>query len=98
MNEQILTSLSIITSFHDKNKSVVDSLLPLVEYAFRGCSALTSVTIPDSVTSIGSYGISCLYDKIWNIIVLIIGMLAYSIVGILFSFGLINGKNAGKAA
>lgn len=32
MNEQILTSLSIITSFHDKNKSVVDSLLPLVEY------------------------------------------------------------------
>lgn len=29
MNEQILTSLSIITSFHDKNKSVVDSLLPI---------------------------------------------------------------------
>lgn len=30
MNEQILTSLSIITSFHNKNKSVVDSLLTLL--------------------------------------------------------------------
>ena len=29
---------------------------------------------------------------------LIIGMLAYSIVGLLFSFGLIHGKNAGKEA
>ena len=28
-------------------------------YAFRGCSDLTSVTIPDSVTSIGNYAFNC---------------------------------------
>lgn len=50
------------------------------------------------ITSLAITGISCLDDKIWNIIMLIIGMLAYSIVGILFSFGLIHGKNAGKEA
>lgn len=27
MNDQILTSFSIITSFHDKSKSVMDSFL-----------------------------------------------------------------------
>ncbi len=27
----------------------------IAEYAFRGCSGLTSITIPDSVTSIGSF-------------------------------------------
>lgn len=32
MNEQILTSLSIITLFHDKSRSIVDSFLPVVEY------------------------------------------------------------------
>lgn len=50
------------------------------------------------ITSLAITGISCLDDKIWNIIMLIIGMLAYSIVGILFLFGLIHGKNAGKEA
>ena len=29
------------------------------DYAFEDCSSLTSVTIPDSVTSIGSYAFSC---------------------------------------
>ncbi len=32
MNEQILISLSIITSFHNKSKSILDAFLPLVEY------------------------------------------------------------------
>lgn len=32
MNNQILTSLSIITSFHNKDKSVIDAFLPIVEY------------------------------------------------------------------
>ena len=50
------------------------------------------------ITSLAITGISCLDDKIWNIIMLIIGMLAYSIVGLLFSLSLIRGKNAGKDA
>lgn len=32
MNNQVLTSLSIITSFHNKSQSIIDSFLPLVEY------------------------------------------------------------------
>ena len=56
------------------------------------------VILTTLITSLAITGISCLDDKIWNIIMLIIGMLAYTIVGILFSFGLIHGKNAGKEA
>ena len=56
------------------------------------------VILTTLITSLAITGISCLDDKIWNIIMLIIGMLAYSIVGLLFSFGLIYGKNAGKEA
>ena len=32
MDNQILTNLSIITSFHNKGKSVIDTFLPIVEY------------------------------------------------------------------
>lgn len=32
MKNQILTSLSIITSFHNKNASILDTFLPIVEY------------------------------------------------------------------
>ena len=56
------------------------------------------VILTTLITSLAITGISCLDDKIWNIIMLIIGMLAYTIVGILFSFGLIHGKNVGKEA
>ena len=56
------------------------------------------VILTTLITSLAITGISCLDDKIWNIIMLIIGMLAYSIVGLLFSFGLIHGKNVGKEA
>jgi uncharacterized membrane protein YhdT len=51
------------------------------------------VILTTLITSLAITGISCLDDKIWNIIMLIIGMLAYSIVGLL-----IRGKNAGKEA
>ena len=32
MNDQILTSLSIITAFHNKNHSIMEAFLPLTEY------------------------------------------------------------------
>ena len=50
------------------------------------------------ITSLAITGISYLDNKIWNIIMVVVGMLAYSIVSILFSFGIIHGKNAGKEA
>ena len=39
----------------DKNYSILDSVTHIYRYAFRGCTNLTSITIPDSVTYIGDY-------------------------------------------
>ena len=39
----------------DKNYSILDSVTHIYSYAFRGCTNLTSITIPDSVTGIGEY-------------------------------------------
>lgn len=50
------------------------------------------------ITSLSITGISFLDNKIWNLIMVIIGMLAYAIVGMLFSLHLLDGKNAGKEA
>ena len=42
-------------------------VMSIGQYAFRGCSGLTSVTIPDSVTSIDSYAFSgCTAEIIWG--------------------------------
>lgn len=56
------------------------------------------VLLATLITSLSITGISYLDDKIWNIVLLVIGMTTYSIVGILFSVGLLHGKNAGKEA
>jgi hypothetical protein len=50
------------------------------------------------ITSISITGISLLDDKTWNLVMLILGMVAYSIVGIFFSLGLISGRSEGKEA
>lgn len=48
------------------------------------------------ISSLAITGVSYLDEKIWNFIMLIFGMLAYSVVGLLFSIGMIHGKNAGR--
>lgn len=56
------------------------------------------VLIVTLITSISITGISMLDNKIWNYIMLGAGMLAYSIVGILYSLKFISGSNNGSKA
>lgn len=64
----------------------------------RNSLGIYKVLLVSLITSLSITGISLLDDKIWNLIMLIIGMIAYSIVGFLFSIRLISGKQAGKEA
>lgn len=50
------------------------------------------------VSSLTITGISFIDGKIWDVIFLVIGMVAYAIVGVLFSIGVLHGKEAGKDA
>lgn len=50
------------------------------------------------ISSLAITGISFIDDKIWNVIFLIVGMIAYAIVGIMFSIGILRSKQAGKDA
>ena len=50
------------------------------------------------VTSVTITGISFLDDKIWNAIIAVVGVIAYGIVGLLYSIHLIDGKQEGKTA
>lgn len=50
------------------------------------------------ISSLAITGVSFIDGKIWDIIFLVIGMIAYAIVGILFSIGVLHGKEAGKEA
>lgn len=63
----------------------------------KGITALKSILIV-LITSISITGISFLDDKIWNIIIAVIGVIAYGIVGLLYSIHLIDGKQEGKTA
>lgn len=64
----------------------------------RNSLGLYKILLVILITSLSITGISFLDDKIRNIVMLVIGMIAYSIVGLLFSLRLISGKNAGKEA
>ena len=50
------------------------------------------------ISSIAITGISFIDGKIWDIIFLLVGMIAYAIVGFLFSIGLLSTKKDGKDA
>lgn len=64
----------------------------------RNSLGIYKVLLVSLITSLSITGIGFLDNKIWNLIMLIIGMVAYSIVGLLFSIELISGKKAGKEA
>jgi len=50
------------------------------------------------ISSLTITGISTIDGKIWDIIFLVVSMLAYAIVGVLFLIGILHGKHAGKDA
>lgn len=64
---------------------------------YKGLTALKALLIV-LVTSITITGISFLDDKIWNVIIAVIGVIAYGIVGLLYTIHLIDGKQEGKTA
>ena len=50
------------------------------------------------ISSLVITGVSYIDGKIWDVIFLLAGMMAYAIVGILFSIGVLHGKEVGKDA
>lgn len=50
------------------------------------------------ITATAITGVSFLDDHIWNIVMAVVGVVAYGIVGLLYSVHLISGKEAGKDA
>ena len=50
------------------------------------------------ISSLAITGVSFIDGKIWNVIFLVVGMIAYAIRGIMFSIGVLHGKKAGKEA
>lgn len=50
------------------------------------------------ISSLAITGVSFIDGKIWDIILLVIGYIAYVVVGLLFSIGVLKGKKAGRDA
>lgn len=50
------------------------------------------------ISSLTITGVSFIDGKIWDVIFIVVGMVAYAIVGVLFSIGVLHGKEAGKEA
>lgn len=59
---------------------------------------LYKILLVTLISSVCITGIGFIDDKIWNLIFSIVGIIAYAIVGLLFSFGLLSGKKAGREA
>lgn len=50
------------------------------------------------ISSLTITGISFIDGKIWDVVLLVIGFIAYATVGVLFSLGILSGKQNGKDA
>ncbi len=50
------------------------------------------------ISSLTLTGISFIDDKVWDMVFLILGLVAYAIVGVLFSIGFLHGSEQGKEA
>ena len=50
------------------------------------------------ISALSITGIGFIDDAIWKVVFIAVGMIAYSIVGLLFSFGLLSGRDVGKEA
>lgn len=48
------------------------------------------------ISSLAITGISFIDDQVWNVIFLVVGMVAYAIVGFMLSIGVLHGKQASK--
>lgn len=59
---------------------------------------LYKILLVTLISSVCITGIGFIDDKIWNLIFSIVGIITYAIVGLLFSFGLLSGKKAGRKA
>lgn len=49
----------IIPQYSSRDIDIKDGTKGIVDYAFYNCAGVTSITIPDSVTSIGDYAFRC---------------------------------------
>jgi len=50
------------------------------------------------ISTLAITGLSFIDDQIWNVIFLIVGIAAYAIVGVLFSLGVLHGRQSGRDA
>lgn len=50
------------------------------------------------ISSLTITGVSFIDGKIWDVIFIVVSMVTYAIVGVLFSIGVLHGKEAGKEA
>lgn len=50
------------------------------------------------ISSLTITGISFIDDQVWNVIFYVVGIIAYGIVGLMFSAGILHGKQAGIKA
>lgn len=50
------------------------------------------------MSSLAITGISFFDDAIWHVVFMVVGMVAYFIVGVLFSAGVLHGSKAGREA